>query len=418
MSYTKVKTFKIHHGVSGTFYPSDPAHPTFAQSRVIADIVRTRTGDNMPGWRQKIRDEQNATTFLTGVYDTLDVSTGSVESQRFYGLTQTVLKENITGQLALETITVPNWANLTSTSAATNRVVQQYLKKVRSAVQGTSAPIFLGELKETLHMLRHPMQGLHDLGNAWLHNVKSMKKKKPLEWKKNLSSAWLEQSFGWQPLISDVKDIINTYHRIGEREKVIPIKAYGVDSADAHVSTPRLGGYGWAVYLLNVKSYERCVIKYVGKVVVQMKTTEWDNAALFGFNIREFAPTAWELLPWSFLVDYFSNVGDIVEGLATETRDLRWTCGITNVIKTVECYAAPDKARFYQSAPSPISIGGKASTAKWERRTVTRGTIGTVGIPSLQFELPGRPGQWSNMTALFAQANSVYPQNAYRPFRR
>jgi hypothetical protein len=41
---------------------------------------------------------------------------------------------------------------------------------------------------------------------------------------------------------------------------------------------------------------------------------------------KSFVPTAYELLPYSFLLDYVSTVGSVVNGMFTHTGSVVWKC--------------------------------------------------------------------------------------------
>jgi hypothetical protein len=70
---------------------------------------------------------------------------------------------------------------------------------------------------------------------------------------------------------------------------------------------------------------EKRMIRYKGAVIAQVKGPSWQNDDLFGFNPQNFIPAAWELLPWSFLADYFTNIGDILTASIVSTKHLAYT---------------------------------------------------------------------------------------------
>jgi hypothetical protein len=333
-------------------------------------------------------------------------------------LYRTTLTGHVAGYL-MYGYTPSHWVPI-DPSIAYNRGLVNYLKHVRSVQVAFSAPTFLGELAETIHMIRHPAQGLRNLLDDYVGAVKRRKRARPNKWKKDLSSMWLEYSFGWVPLLHDIKDAAEAYHRATEKvREQVPVTAYGIHetrqdnwcyagpalSLSGHAACPPL------YYVAEAKN--KAVVRFRGMVKRQVDATPWGNKELFGFTPSEFLPTAWELLPWSFLVDYFSNIGDIVTASVADRSSVAWTNVSTVVFQSTEIDSSvmPVKdARFYGWGCA-TATGGKPSTAKMVRRTVQRSTPNDIGFPKLEFELPGRPAQWANMTALFAQVSSgIHPQ--------
>jgi hypothetical protein len=137
------------------------------------------------------------------------------------------------------------------------------------------------------------------------------------------------------------------------------------------------------------------------------------SAVLAGFDPLQIIPTAWELLPWSFLIDYFSNIGDVLETAVVSRSNIAWTNVSEIVEQKIQVYSTVAGKGF--QIGDDVEVDGKPSTAIRVLRTVNRFQPGSLGIPAIQLELPGRPAQFANMTALFAQAsNTIHPQNLRR----
>jgi hypothetical protein len=310
----------------------------------------------------------------------------------------------------------PDWVPISS-AIAYNRGLIQYLKKVGQVNQAFSGQIFLGELRETLRMIKSPAQGIRNILGSYFDDLKRQKKRRPKQWKKNLSGSWLEYAFGIVPLVSDIQDACKAWNRLVEEPRFVLVTSAGVEERNVPSRTlvqgmsSYLGAYAPRIDHTLV-STDRAVVRFKGYVKRESRATLAGKAQLFGFDPIQFVPTVWELIPWSFLIDYFTNIGDIIETGCVNRSSIAWT-NVSTVVFQIMDHNIQVSPAAYQMG-SDRSVGGTPSTAKYTRRYVERSTPSELGLPSLTLELPGRPTQWANMTALFAQvSNGLHPQRMH-----
>jgi hypothetical protein len=391
-----------------------------------AMLYRTRTGVGNPKWKQQVLNGQNATTPMTGVIDDIVSVPGfvNVHSQKpggggpYYDL---MGRGDIAQLIALR---APfDWVSPSNTIAY-NRALIAYLKEVDQVNRAFSGGVFLGELRETMRMIKNPAEGLRNILGAYYTGVVKLKKKQPKNWKKNLSGAWLEACFGMLPLIHDIQDGAKAYNRLVEEPALIPVTAVGVYKSQVanRCFTELLAGL-IGLYCPKVlhtqKSNDIVVVRFRGKVKRESRATIAGKAQLFGFDPLQFLPTAYELMPWSFLIDYFSNLGDIIETGVVNRSAIAWTNVSTSTIMEKNHYVSVADKGIQQGDGDQKRVSGTACTAKHTRRKVDRSTPSDLGWPRLELELPGLPAQWSNMTALFTQATlDVGPQRRIPGIRR
>lgn len=113
-------------------------------------------------------------------------------------------------------------------------------------------------------------------------------------------SAWLQYTYGWHPLVSDVYTIINK--PFNDPSGVIDTTHHG-DNTYVNNNTLSLVKNG----SFSVKSRYR--IKVRGKVTVSGAAL----AAASSYGITNPPLLVWELLPYSFVVDWFIGVGDYLQ---------------------------------------------------------------------------------------------------------
>lgn len=131
-------------------------------------------------------------------------------------------------------------------------------------------------------------------------NVRPLPKHKRWRHARHGSALWLEYHFGWSPLIQDIHDACDVLQTSpsGTRD----IRASGTARAD-------VSGYSSAVgYTGPTSAHGQITVKYGSKV-------EINNQNLFLANrlgLVNPASIAWELVPFSFLVDWFIPVGNFL----------------------------------------------------------------------------------------------------------
>lgn len=137
--------------------------------------------------------------------------------------------------------------------------------------------------------------------------VNLVKSFSPNQWAKR----WLEYQYGWRPLIGTVYDAMDQLKR-GLIDKPIILKAKGKTVSewkDIYISSyaPVYGSK--PVVLSNQESRILILGSYTRK-------DSWLNS-LAGWTSLNPASIAWELMPFSFVADWFYNVGDYLRNFET-----------------------------------------------------------------------------------------------------
>lgn len=420
MPYTKTRDRWLHFPWSSTGLDWNGDHQS--SGRGVFNAMMSRTGESNPKWKEQVKRGENATTPMTGFV--LNIESKPGEATYKVAVTPGGYKYTLTrsGHLAglRASFDSIDWVPISAT-VAYNRGLTSYLKQVNQVNQALSGMVVLGELRETLRMIRNPALGLRNILNSYYSDLKAQKKKRPKQWKKNLSGTWLEYSFGMVPLINDIADAAKAYNRLSEEPKFVPVSGFGREDkavpSRTEVNSPAytLAGsaYGPAL-LVDKTSIDTAKCKFRGYVRRDIHSTPAGAVQLLGFDPWQFVPAAWELMPWSFLIDYFSNIGDVLESTAVDQSKIAWT-NVSTVIEQTSTFNVRVAPPSYQQG-SDVEVSGRPSTAILRKRTVVRTTPSTIGLPTVTLELPGRPAQFANMTALFAAANSDFETQRLRKY--
>lgn len=402
-------------------------------------IARTRTGVSMPNWREKIAKGENATTPLTARWDAGTSTYGSC-MLKFYGLQwqplayaghshvtlgnlQRTGDTTLNARLPLSAATDPTYAD--------NMARAKFYKALRRMEVQWSAPTFLGELGESLRMLRRPANALFRGSLGYLSALERARRGNPRYWARTAGDLWLEYSFGWVPLINDTKEAYDAYRSLvnGGTKKTVLSKGFSheVDASSTLSAADRGVTYKafqtpfhyW--YCNNAKRNERIVVRYKAKIEETVEATELPSRAIFGFVPNEFVPTAWELLPWSFLIDYFTNVGDILNAWVTDSKRVAFVnksvvkyCHYTGSLMIDAARSASQKDIYTTRADVSEYV---EPTWDWNRKDVTRSAVSGVPLPTLQHNFSLGNGQLANIAALLTKGISLHPQQFRKPYR-
>lgn len=200
---------------------------------------------------------------------------------------------------------------------------------------GANLAQFIGELKDLPRMLKTSAQGFKDAYNA---NPK-------LFGSRQIGNQWLNQNFGWLPFIQDLRSFYKTYKNLDraiaqiKRDNGKWIKREGffdgnedfeVISVDEtyHGHYPTLNTYFYSgspygrLQLNKKVTYRTWFSGRFRYWIPDIESPNWSKRAvanLFGASINP--ALIWELTPWSWLIDWVSNVGDVLSNLHDETVD-------------------------------------------------------------------------------------------------
>ena len=374
--------------------------------------TRTRTGVSVDDWRGKILRGENATSTFTGTAINLVNSTPLIASARYrinpFGA---YFDQQCAGHV-IGKYTNPNPAWTPFTSRALAQASSKFLKEVREAESAFSGLIFLGELRETLRMLRRPAEGLQELLKSYLDRLSSRKGRKGRrlrtdELTKAASQLWLEYAFGWKPLLHDIEDARKAYDALFRKERIIHVSGGGKDfirragnNYTDDVLEPAASGWQivWNDYIDQTE-----IVRFRGVVRALAVTTAQDRVKLFGFTPGDFLPTAWELLPWSFLIDYFANIGDMLEAVVTDTSKVIWVSKVTiqqmDIVRSGKVRHPGEIVGF----GNVLSYGSSVGNVVIRKRTVSRTPTAGFIMPELVFRLPHTDSKLLNIAALLEQ---------------
>lgn len=294
-----------------------------------------------------------------------------------------------------------------------------WYNKARSAQTQIDGGVFLGELNEVIRMVRNPAAGLQNLmSKDWPRFLRGrdgiirgsgprtgagLKRIVSPAARRDIAGLWLEMVFGWLPFVNDINSGVAAYEAFldSNKSKSKAITAVGTDEVTdtPTFSITSLPGLADSKYIIEMRGTLTASVLIKGEV-----KTEGVSAARspmgrfnqhFGLDLSNFANTVWNLTPNSFIADYFSNLGDIVNAASFQRSTIIWSMMV--VKKTVRnSYTGLNGTRTLGA-----SITGNYGAVVTTYKTVDRTEIIAPPMPHVVLHTP-KPMQMGNLAALLA----------------
>lgn len=255
-----------------------------------------------------------------------------------------------------------------------------------------SLPTFLGELKDFKNL---PLN-IRDKGRVVINQLRTARSqhKKGRYDPKKLSDAYLAYSFAIAPLVSDVQKLVNFQQAVdkkmddldrlfakgGMRRRIsvfnqsaqVDQSNFAIESALGVVFTTRIS---------TATSMKRwCTLRWVPifsrpyKSDAEKQKLARDLA--LGLNVHGAVETAWELIPWSFMTDWFTGVGTYLQAHNNSVPAQAVRRCVMTYQRTTVTYTRSDNNVAYS--------GGNATfTRESKRRSTGLGTSLDVRLPFL-----------------------------------
>jgi hypothetical protein len=283
-------------------------------------------GHTNAAWRERVARELDATTARQAQFkNVIEHSDGHmyVAGQRF-GLPgpANYREQYRKGWLNIGDL-MPDFPNPFPDGEADSIASGKFYKDARNAQTSFEAPTFLGEIAKTAIMIKNRSKEMVGLIPGWRKRAqRSARLRTNKQRLKGLAQNYLEFKFGWDQLARDI-DTVTVPLSLDFRQGV-KVSGRGTRSESVSIATSNVdtGNLHYENTIVETRSYS---VKYEGMVSVRRSGIEGIREG-FGIMPSNFLPTLYELMPWSFMIDYFSNLGEIVNAISFDHSDLRWVC--------------------------------------------------------------------------------------------
>jgi hypothetical protein len=381
------------------------------------------SSDN-PKWREKIKRHEGATTPRAGFKVSVKGYTKAHASIHWKdndapGIFE--LRDQVNGDISghFQIGGMSQFTDAQMRFRVVNSALSRFYANAWNAINRFDGGTFVGEIRETLSLLKKPAKSVRKLIDAYYSDAKRRTRRfyrtgrriDPVRVKdanKVVADTWLEYSFGIKPLLNDVKGAAEALAQLAlDPLEVAPVRAYveefqDVSPADlAAIQKTRSFSPTFVIYDFSVKARRGYVCRYVGQVKIAVDDPVLMNRELFGFSPEQFVPTVWNLIPYSFLVDYFSNIGDVIAAWSFPASRIAWHNRTIRALKEYEILGQM-RPPVIPTTPTASKIYGWHGTPTWVKTSSVffeRDSL-PLGLPVVVTEIPGWSTKWANIGAL------------------
>lgn len=373
----------------------------------------TRSGSELPNWRVLVSQATDATTPFNAFkrrYLSLG-DDGYLFLRRKLDPTTTCFSYTAEWQGCIIGFPLTYSTPSLDVTSSLNQAKRVLINRSTDLLRPFMGGVVLAELHKTLHMIRRPAVQLRRALDDYFSELKKIPTSTSKAARRRaLVQTYLEGTYGWKPLIYDINGGLQALRDHLKRRpfEIRKITTYG--KSEASLTSP-------------VTILTEGIISLLYQQVVRSRVSHRISAGLklyptgtlaslpeeLGLLPEQFLPTAWELLPYSFFIDYFTNIGNIIDAFSFVQGRLAY-CSVTQ--KTTHTVSYEDlrwNDAYYKTMPftertlRPVK---PAFVDKW----LSRSKLTSI-VPNLAFRLPGFGTTTSlNIAAL------AYQGGVRRPF--
>jgi hypothetical protein len=367
-------------------------------------------GEKVPNWKRVISEGRDATTNMLAEQQKVThldgdqyvkarrKSDGRIYHRRDAGWCDT----------SMSFPTAP-FSTLSSDSAQRDAASKWYSRATTAQTQ-LMLGVTVGELGETLNLVRKRGASVVQLLTNWRTVARRLRKTK--NWKKKLAGLYLEYSFGVRPLLADVSGALSAWK--DPRKEIARVSASAETNVDA--SSASTTTFGTIQYDRNYRTSSKVSVHIRGGVKVEV-SGHGRNMQAFGLMPRTWIPTAYELIPWSFFVDYFTDLGNVINALCFPKSDIAWAS--TTTVRSMSNMVIVSGARLaplFTSTFDVQEITDHPQVTTLTRKQVSRAR-GAPKIPTPTVRLPTSVRTWANIAALAISRFAVSDREFARSLR-
>lgn len=388
-----------------------------------------QVGSSNPKYREQIRNRVDATTSYSKPWSNIEVRSNAdltllFKYDRMDGKGPFVAQAYVRslGPWAYASLSdIPAAPNTAYYSEARNKALQYLYQRHAAVTHSLQGGVFIGELRQTINMIRHPLEGLKrgllgymdDVQHRLAANagyLQRIPKKRRTKWVNDaIADTWLSWSLGWKPLLVDIENAFQALTNIASKSQSFGLTATGSAEGLVSTNTVRAMANNYLYTFINKRVVARTSVRFkAGFTLTPPQVAEYSSAASqLGLTFADFIPTVWNLIPGSFLLDYVTNIGDVIDAVSHPLVGLTYIAESIKHETTTDWDVIPDAAYVKSLLGSNyVAYGGSGGSATAVTGAFIRQKPTTL-LPSFQVDLDLSDTQLLNVAALMQKGNLV-----------
>lgn len=370
------------------------------------DTSKTRIGELLPEWREIIAEGGDATTNLNQNMTKVEY----VKALRLEADWEAVQFRGLSCHTSIFNEWDLKWPFSIDASLENDVVNLAYGKCYAELARNFETLPFLKDLTETVSTIKNLREALFRKlrkfrevafdareRNAWYNGIRTKPWAERIDdYRQEISKRWLEYQFGIKPMLSDLDDLIKAFHLAKARERGLTFKVGAVQNklhAEKDSAHYGVDGFGWKRQRTG-SSISR--VKIQGKAALKLQFDQ-DIPRTFGLSPEHWIPSAWELLPYSWAIDYFTNTGTVISAVCTSAMFDVLSAWQTTSTTTETLVDIPS---LTATAPKAAILTFSPGQARFTRKSVRRVPLVTIPVPYLVAKTRLSANQGANLVAV------------------
>lgn len=123
----------------------------------------------------------------------------------------------------------------------------------------------------------------------------------------DISGRWLELQYGWLPSLADTYEACKAYEELTKKERSSTFRVSASESRDIEIYQGFGGGTSTGTF--TVKKTQKATLGIVAELTEQLTVAR-------SLGLTNPLSVVWEIIPYSFVVDWFVPIGTYIDNLA------------------------------------------------------------------------------------------------------
>jgi len=262
-------------------------------------------------WKVKVLKKQDAS--LPYEFNTHELHKRARIIARYKGKLDAVTTYNSYGRVEASHV-LPFAAIIKSDSATDDLAVKRFKRHLSSEIGYFNAAVPIGELKELHKSCEGIVNSISRVFDKLEFKYKRGKKLSPMSLLSYTADAWIQWSFGINPLVNTVIDANKALDAwFQQRNHMYKVKAGAMFEYLTRTSGQTFPGPYQTNFTLKVHGSHKYFVKLTGEFDLKVESSvDYSMADRFSINFQGLYTTLYELTPFSWLIDYLTTLGDVI----------------------------------------------------------------------------------------------------------